>query len=87
MNTFDTLQKNLYDIILRVIPYIEPEELGEETDLFSLGLDSVNAMRLILHLQMAFGITFTSGDLNFENFKTIANISRVVEQKVVLEPV
>jgi acyl carrier protein len=81
VKTLDSIQKNIYDIILLVIPYLDPEDLLEDTDLFSLGLDSVNAMRLILHLQTSFGISFTTTDINFENFKTIANIARTIEQK------
>lgn len=87
MNTFDSLKRTIYDTILMVIPYIEPEELLEESDIFMLGLDSINAMRLILHLQTAFGITFNTSDIRWENFKTIANISRVVEQKLMLQPI
>lgn len=87
MNTLDSIQNTIYDVILMVIPYIDPEDLQEDTDIFSLGLDSVNAMRLILHLQTEFGISFGTADINFENFKTIANIARTVEQKVMPERV
>ncbi|MGB3559424.1 MAG: acyl carrier protein [Geitlerinemataceae cyanobacterium] len=87
MNTTDSIQQNIYDVILMVIPYIDAEELLEDTDIFSLGLDSVNAMRLILHLQTEFGIRFSTADINFENFKTIANIARTIEQKIAPEPI
>jgi acyl carrier protein len=85
VNTLDSIQKTIYDVILMVIPYIEPEELLEDTDLFNLGLDSVNAMRLILHLQTAFGINFSTTDINFENFRTIVDISRMIERKIAPE--
>lgn len=85
MNTFESIQKTIYDVILLVVPYIDPEDLLEETDLFSLGLDSVNAMRLILHLQTSFDISFTTTDISFENFQTIANIARTIEQKLMPE--
>lgn len=87
MNTFESIQQTIYDVILMVIPYIDPEDLLDDTDIFHLGLDSVNAMRLILHLQTAFGIAFSTKDINFDNFKTIANIARTVEHKILLNPV
>ena len=85
MNNFESIQNTIYDVILMVIPYIEPEDLLEDTDIFSLGLDSVNAMRLILHLQTEFGLSFGTADINFENFKTIANIARTIERKLMPE--
>lgn len=85
MNQTDSMYKTIYDVILMVIPYIDPEDLLEDTDIFGLGLDSVNAMRLILHLQTSFGISFSTADINFENFKTIANIAHTIKQKLTPE--
>jgi acyl carrier protein len=46
-----------------------------------MGLDSITAMTLVLNLQDAFGVSFDSGDINFENFQTLGNIVDLIKRK------
>jgi len=63
------------------MPNIDQSQLLDETDIFTLGLDSVNAIRLITNLQSTFKVSFSTSDINFNNFRTITNIAEIVARK------
>ncbi len=46
-----------------------------------MGLDSVNAMSLILKLQNNFTIKFAVNDINAENFQSVATIVKLIDKK------
>jgi acyl carrier protein len=48
-----------------------------------LGLDSINALRLILHLQSTFDVTFSGTDINFSNFQTVEKMASLIDSKLV----
>ena len=80
MNTKDIKHK-ITTVVLNLIPNLNEEEISEEDDIFSLGLDSINAMSLVLSLQEAFNITFEAKDIDVENFRTVANIANLMARK------
>ena len=81
MITTDTIKEQIQQLILDVIPDISLQELQEEEDIFSLGLDSINAMTLLSNLQDTFDIQLETDEINFENFQNVDSILAMVEAK------
>lgn len=81
MESFEEIKQKSHSVVLEVLPNVSSEELLDNRDLFSMGLDSITAMTLVLNLQDAFGVSFDSGDINFENFQTLSNIVELIKRK------
>jgi len=81
MKSIDLIEKETKNVVLSILPNINGEDLSESSKLFSIGLDSVNAMSLVLKLQKNFGIKFEMNDINAENFQSVATIVKLIEQK------
>ena len=81
MQSIEIKQKS-HDIVLELLPNINSQELLDDMDLFSLGLDSVNAIMLVMSLQDAFSVNFEASEISVENFHSIANIAELIEKKV-----
>jgi acyl carrier protein len=75
------IKQKIEDVVLNLLPDISSEELSEDTDIFGLGLDSINAMTLVFNLQDAFDIQFESDEISFENFRTVADIVELIKTK------
>jgi acyl carrier protein len=75
------IKQKTEDVVLNLLPDISSEELSEDTDIFGLGLDSINAMTLVFNLQDAFDIQFESDEISFENFRTVADIVELIKTK------
>lgn len=81
MENLKTIKHQTHKILLNIMPNIDQSQLLDETDIFTLGLDSVNAIRLITNLQSTFKVSFSTSDINFNNFRTITNIAEIVARK------
>lgn len=79
--TIEELKQKTQDVILGLLPHVQRQHLGDHTDIFGLGLDSINAMSLIFGLQDAFGVRFEGDEISFDNFQTVAKIVELLEQK------
>lgn len=54
-------------------------ELDGDEDIFASGLaNSLFAMQLVQYVELEFGITVESEDLDIENFKTVNSLARFV---------
>jgi acyl carrier protein len=82
MKTLNSLSQQVQQVVLDVMPAVNPEQLQDDTDIFGLGLDSINAVRLIMHLQATFSVTFAATDINFSNFQTIDKIVTLIDGKL-----
>ncbi|PSR16763.1 phosphopantetheine attachment site protein [filamentous cyanobacterium CCP3] len=76
--TVDEIREKTQAVLLDVLPDASPSDLSDDVDIFTLGLDSINAMTLIFNLQESFGIEFDTNEINFENFQTIQNMIRLI---------
>jgi acyl carrier protein len=47
-------------------------------DLFEAGLDSMSIMRLLIHVETAFGCRIPVSQLNRENFSTVQKIAALI---------
>lgn len=81
LTSANDFQQQIAQVILQIIPDITSEDLQADTDIFSLGLDSINAMTLVSNLQDVFDIQLAPSEISFDNFQNIATIAAMVEQK------
>jgi acyl carrier protein len=79
--TVEELRQKTQNVILELLPHVERQTLLDECDIFSLGLDSINAMALIFSLQDAFEVKFETNEISFDNFQTVAKIVELIEKK------
>jgi acyl carrier protein len=47
-------------------------------DLFEAGLDSMSIMRLLIHVETAFGCRIPASQVNRENFSTVQKIAALI---------
>lgn len=78
----EEIKRKSHKIILELLPNATDETLTEDVDIFSLGLDSINAMSLVMNLQEAFGIEFEASEISPENFRTVTDIATLIVQKL-----
>jgi acyl carrier protein len=81
MESMEEIKQTAQNVILEVLPNITSDDLQDDSDLFNLGLDSITAMSMVLSLQETFGVMFDTNDINFENFRTLANIVDLIKTK------
>ncbi|NES23179.1 MAG: acyl carrier protein [Symploca sp. SIO3E6] len=81
MENLETIKNKSHEIVLNIMPNIDQNQLLDDTDIFALGLDSLNAVRLITNVQSAFKVSFSTSEINFDNFRTITNIAEIVAKK------
>ncbi len=81
MMTVEELKQKTKDIVSELLPDVGNEEITDDTDIFGLGLDSINAMTLVSNLQDTFDIKLETNEFNFENFQNIANIIEMIRRK------
>lgn len=62
--------------------FFRNRQLADEEDIFALGfVNSLLAMQLVGFVEKEFGIAIEDEDLDFENFRTVNNISALVDRK------
>ena len=61
---------------------LEPQEpLTPDTDLFSMGLDSMALMQLLLQIEEYFGLTIHPGEMTRERFATARALAEFLGEK------
>jgi acyl carrier protein len=63
---------------------LEPQnglELTAEADLFTLGLDSMALMQLLLQIELRFQVSISPAELAREHFATAAAIAQLLNEK------
>lgn len=81
MQGIESIKERSHNVVLDILPTVNSEELLDDMDIFSLGLDSVNAIMLVMNLQDTFGVNFETSEISIENFRTIADIVKLIERK------
>ena len=56
------------------------DEIRPDSDLFSLGMDSLATMQLLLHLEREFGISLTPDMIQREHFTTPEKLACLLNQ-------
>jgi acyl carrier protein len=70
-------QAKLLGILASDILELEPEFKCTD-DLFEAGLDSMAIMRLLIHVETAFGCRLPVSQVNRENFSTVQKIAALI---------
>ena len=62
---------------------MSPQMIGDETPLFGegLGLDSVDALELVVALEKEFGIKIKSQEIGREVFSSVSTLSEFIEAR------
>lgn len=79
--TLAEITEKSYAVICATLPGIKHDQLPLDSDLFSQGLDSVQAVTLILNLQTALDVQFNGSDISLENFQTPGKIIELLKRK------
>ncbi len=81
------------DVKQSILAYIQSEiaypgtEVTDDTDLFDDGvLDSLKILRLVLHLETTYSITFAPDDLSSSAFARVPSLSSLVQQLIEQRP-
>ncbi len=62
--------------------FIQDDTFADEDDIFALGLvNSLMAMQLVLFLEKEFAMKFSNQDLDLKNFRSIAAMTLLLEQR------
>jgi acyl carrier protein len=82
MEHLEEIRQKTRKIVLDNLPNLTGVEGLDDTNLFRLGLDSINSIALVLSLEDAFGVEFEMYEISYENFRTIADIVELMKRKV-----
>ena len=82
MNETEIIKAKVYQIILANIPNLKEEELTDNIELFSVGLNSLNAVSLVLGLEETFGFQFDMDEISYDSFRAITDIVELIKTKV-----
>lgn len=66
--------------VAEILKIEEVETIPADKDLKKYGMDSLNAIELVVSLEMEFGIEFKEEDLLVDNLCTIQKLMNVVEK-------
>lgn len=79
--TTEELKLKTKNVVSELLPNVDTQQISDDQDIFYLGLNSINAMTLIFNLQEAFGITFSDAEISLDNFRTVDDIVKLIDQK------
>ena len=65
-----------------LLKLLNKEDLDEKQELLSVGLDSLNVIKLIVMLEETFSIRFEDEDLQLKYFHSIDTLSNFVTSKL-----
>jgi acyl carrier protein len=75
------IEAKVLQAVIATLPGVTSSDLDAETELFGIGLDSVNAVELVLRLEDEFGIEFGLDEIEYDNFRTVSSISDLIRNK------
>jgi len=78
----ETIKTKIRQIILENLTEIKEEDLTDNVELFSLGLNSLNSVSLVLGLEETFGFEFDMEEISYESFRAIADITQLIKSKI-----
>ena len=79
------LRRKLKELLIERLKFedMTPDDIGDNDPLFAggLGLDSIDALEIVVMLESEFGIRVKNETSARDNFKTIAALADFVEQR------
>ncbi len=81
----DELKDRLREVIIRTLRLegVKPGDIKDDTPLFGegLGLDSIDALELVVALEKEFGIKITDDEVGVEVFQNIGTLAAFIGSK------
>lgn len=75
------IQQQIEQLLLDNIQNISAQDLSPDAELFALGLNSLNAVSIVLGLEETFGFEFDMDEIDYQHFQTIASMIELVKSK------
>lgn len=83
MTNMNNIENRIKTILNETINLQHPvAEIKLEDDLFAVGMDSLNSIKLIIAIEEEFGFEFDDEDLIADNFRALKNIISYVESRI-----
>jgi len=80
------VENKIRSIIGDNIDLIVPiDSIGLEDDLSGLGVNSVSFIKMVVAIETEFGFEFDDDSLDFNNFKTIGDLSSYINKRLASE--
>lgn len=85
----DDLRRKLKELLIERLKFedMTPEDIPDDEPLFGggLGLDSIDALEIVVMLESEFGIKVKNETSARESFRSISTLANYVEQKLAQE--
>jgi acyl carrier protein len=78
----EEIKRKVRHVVLTSLPKDIDKKLLDHSELFSLGLDSLNILTLVLNLEEIFDVEFEMGEVSYESFRSIADITNLMKGKI-----
>jgi acyl carrier protein len=82
----DDLRKKLKELLIERLKFedMTPDDIKDDDPLFAggLGLDSIDALEIVVMLETEFGIKVKNESAARDNFRSIASLADFVQQRV-----
>ncbi len=83
------LRKKLKELLIERLKFedMTPDDIADDEQLFGggLGLDSIDALEIVVMLESEFGINVKNESTARESFRSISSLANYVEQKLAQE--
>jgi len=80
------LKQKLKELLIERLKFEDmiPEDIADDEPLFAggLGLDSIDALEIVVMLESEFGIKVKNESSARDNFKSVASLARFVEDRI-----
>ncbi len=81
----DDLKRKLKELLIERLKFedMTPEDIGDDEPLFAggLGLDSIDALEIVVMLETEFGIKVKNENSARESFKSVSSLAEFVNQR------
>lgn len=85
MPDLDTLKHRLKELLIERLKFedMTPDDIGDEDPLFEggLGLDSIDALEIVVMLESEFGLKIKNESSAREHFRSIASLAQFVMER------
>jgi acyl carrier protein len=82
----EDLRHKLKELLIERLKFedMTPEDIGDDEPLFAggLGLDSIDALEIVVMLETEFGIKVKNESSARDNFRSVASLAEFVSQRV-----
>ena len=84
------LRRKLKELLIERLKFedMTPDDINDDDALFGgcLGLDSIDALEIVVMLESEFGIKMKNESSARDHFKSIASLAEFVEQRLAAQP-